>query len=187
MKKEFEFAVWKKNLVKILLKSNKWQDLVRIFFKAFLYWKIKVQRCNMYLILKVLPRYICYYCFCCHIQSLVTLESVIVETAPYFEHTASLTYSLWYFPWHRLFSLIFKQCNLEPLVGTFGIIYTQQQIQVHSICSSFWLLADESRDLSQVEKKITVGKCQSISKGPFKVFTCTKIWTKIFLYFCPSL
>ena len=91
MKKEFEFAVWKKNLVKILLKSHKWQDLVRIFFKAFLYWKIKVQRRNMYLILKVLPRYICYYCFCCHIQSLVTLESVIVETAPYFEHTASLT------------------------------------------------------------------------------------------------
>ena len=29
------------------------------------------------------------------IQSLVELESVIVATAPYFEHTAPLTYSLW--------------------------------------------------------------------------------------------
>ena len=28
-------------------------------------------------------------------QSLVELESVIVVTSPYFEHTAPLTYSLW--------------------------------------------------------------------------------------------
>ena len=47
------------------------------------------------LILKGLPWWICYYCFCSHIQSLVELESVIVATAPYFEHTAPLTYSLW--------------------------------------------------------------------------------------------
>ena len=33
--------------------------------------------------------------FCSHIQSLVELASVIVATAPYFEHTAPLTYSLW--------------------------------------------------------------------------------------------
>ena len=38
---------------------------------------------------------ICYYCFCSHIQSFVELESEIAATAPYFEHTASLTYSLW--------------------------------------------------------------------------------------------
>ncbi len=38
-----------------------------------------------------------YYCFCSLNQSqksLVDLESVIVATAPYFEHTASLNYSL---------------------------------------------------------------------------------------------
>jgi hypothetical protein len=58
--------------------------------------------------------------------------------------------------------LIFKQCNLEPLVGTFGIIYTQQRIQVPSICSSCWLLADESRDLSQAEK--TVARAEQIYK-----------------------
>ena len=33
-------------------------------------------------------------------------------------------------------------------------------IQVHSICSSFWLLTDESPDLSQAEKKKNVAKCQ---------------------------
>ena len=33
--------------------------------------------------------------FCSHIQSLVELESVNVATAHFFEHTASLTYSLW--------------------------------------------------------------------------------------------
>ena len=146
---QYEKRIWICSMKKEFGKNSLKKPQMTRPSQAFLYWKIKVQRRNMYLILKVLPRYICYYCFCCHIQSLVTLESVIVETTPYFEHTASLTYSLWYFPWHRLFSLIFKQCNLEPLVGTFGIIYTQQQIQVHSICSSFWLLADESRDLSQ--------------------------------------
>ena len=36
--------------------------------------------------------------FCSHIQSLVELESVIVATAPYFERTAPLTYSLWLKP-----------------------------------------------------------------------------------------
>ena len=41
-----------------------------------------------------MPWWICYYCFCSHIQSLVELESVIEVTAPYFEHTAPLTYSL---------------------------------------------------------------------------------------------
>ena len=49
------------------------------------------------LILKVLPWWICYYCFCSDIQSLVELESVIVATAPYFEHTAPLTYYLFLF------------------------------------------------------------------------------------------
>ena len=46
-----------------------------------------------------------------------------------------------YFPWYRLFSLIFKQCNLEPLVGTFGIIYTQQRIQtgVGNISNHVWM------------------------------------------------
>ena len=46
------------------------------------------------LILKVLTWWIFYYCFCSHIQSLVELQSVIVATAPYFDHTAPLTYSL---------------------------------------------------------------------------------------------
>ena len=32
--------------------------------------------------------------FCRHIQSLVELESEILASAPYFEHTAPLTYSL---------------------------------------------------------------------------------------------
>ena len=50
------------------------------------------------LILKVLPWWICYYCFCSHIQSLVELGSVIVVTAPYIEHTAPLTYSLCIWP-----------------------------------------------------------------------------------------
>ena len=34
----------------------------------------------------------------------------------------------------------------------------------HSICSSFQQLADESRDLSQAEKKITVVKDEQIHK-----------------------
>ena len=34
------------------------------------------------------------YCFFIHMQSIVEFESVIVATAPYFEHTASLPYSL---------------------------------------------------------------------------------------------
>jgi hypothetical protein len=36
----------------------------------------------------------CYYCFCNHVQSLVELESEIVATTFYFEHTAPLTYIL---------------------------------------------------------------------------------------------
>ena len=32
--------------------------------------------------------------YCLHIQSLVVLESEILASAPYFEHTAPLTYSL---------------------------------------------------------------------------------------------
>ena len=47
------------------------------------------------LILKVLPWWICYYCFSSHIQLLVEFESVIVATTPYFEQTAPLTYALW--------------------------------------------------------------------------------------------
>ena len=47
------------------------------------------------LILKVFPWWICYYCFCSHIQPLVELESVIEATSPCIEHTAPLTYSLW--------------------------------------------------------------------------------------------
>ena len=54
------------------------------------------------LILKVLPWWIWYYCFCSPIQSLVELESVIVATATYFEHTAPLTYSLWKYLWSKL-------------------------------------------------------------------------------------
>ena len=34
------------------------------------------------------------YCFCTHMQSLIELESIILATTPYFEHTAPLTYSL---------------------------------------------------------------------------------------------
>ena len=37
-------------------------------------------------------------------------------------------------------------------------------IKAHFICSSFELLADKSRDLSQVEKKITVVKAKKIHK-----------------------
>ena len=36
---------------------------------------------------------------------------------------------------------------------------------VHSICSSFWLLTDESRDLSQAEKKITVARAEQNKKN----------------------
>ena len=35
------------------------------------------------------------YSFCSHTKSLLELESAIVATTPYFEHTAPLTYSLW--------------------------------------------------------------------------------------------
>ena len=49
------------------------------------------------------------YCFCSHIQSLVELESVIVATAPYFEHTAPLTYSLWFWGWPYTFKNIKMQ------------------------------------------------------------------------------
>ena len=57
--------------------------------------KLKYNRDVTCLILKVLPWWICNYCFCSHIQSLVELESIIVATTPYFKHTAPLTYSLW--------------------------------------------------------------------------------------------
>ena len=40
----------------------------------------------------------------------------------------------------------------------------QESIQAHSICSSFRLLADESRDLSQAEKKTTVSRAEQIHK-----------------------
>ena len=88
---QYEKRIWICSMKKEFGKNSFKKPQMTRPSQAFLYWKIKVQRRNMYLILKVLPRYICYYCFCCHIQSLVTLESVIVETAPYFEHTASLT------------------------------------------------------------------------------------------------
>ena len=63
------------------------------------------------IILKVLPWWICYYCFCSHIQSLVELESVIVATAPYFVHTAPLTFSLWFKlkTWLKFRSVYFDQ------------------------------------------------------------------------------
>ena len=48
-----------------------------------------------------------YFCFCSHIQSLVELESVIVATASYFEHTAPLTYSLCTSSAARIFSLVY--------------------------------------------------------------------------------
>jgi hypothetical protein len=63
-------------------------------FYEYLTKKLKYRDLT-FLILKILPWKISYYCFCSHIQSLVELESVIVETAPYFKHTAPLTYSLW--------------------------------------------------------------------------------------------
>ena len=44
------------------------------------------------------------YCFYSHIQSLLVLEPVIVATAPYFEQTALLAYSLW-------FRLVLLLCN----------------------------------------------------------------------------
>ena len=39
--------------------------------------------------------------------------------------------------------------------------------QVHSICSSFWLLADESQNLSLDEKKITIARAEQIHKNYF--------------------
>ena len=39
-----------------------------------------------------------------------------------------------------------------------------ESIQTNSICSSFWLLADESRDFSQAEKKIIVSRAEQIHK-----------------------
>ena len=39
--------------------------------------------------------------------------------------------------------------------------------QVYSICSSFWLLTDESRDLSPAKKKITIARAEQIHKKLF--------------------
>ena len=65
----------------------------------------------------------------------------------------------------------------------FQLLRFPWQFQVHSISSSFWLLDDESRDLSQIEKKITVRKGQLRSERLFKVFICTKTERK---HFCIS-
>ena len=54
-----------------------------------------------------------HYCFCCPIQSLVKLESVIVATAPYFEHTDPLTYSLWFFLFEEALMIHLSVDNLE--------------------------------------------------------------------------
>ena len=102
------------------------------------------------LILKVLPRWIYYYWFCTHIQSLVELESVIVATAPYFEHTAPLTYSLCSHSalWNRILEnlLYCNKINVhmyivhEKMAGNFNM-------QLHSLCKAFkmvsrWVLTD---------------------------------------------
>jgi hypothetical protein len=42
--------------------------------------------------------------------------------------------------------------------------FEQVMSKVHSICSSFGLLADESRDLFPAEKKINVGRADKIHK-----------------------
>ena len=65
------------------------------------------------LILKVLLWWICYYCFCSHIQSLAELESLIVATAPDFELTAPLTYSLWFCIWSSYFCKFNAPCELH--------------------------------------------------------------------------
>ena len=45
----------------------------------------------------------------------------------------------------------------NPVFGRFNMVCVST---VHSICSTFGLLTDESRDLSQAEKKITVSRAE---------------------------
>ena len=45
------------------------------------------------------------------------------------------------------------------------------------ICSSSWLLAVKSRDLSQTEKKITIAKAEQIS-GLTTVKAQIKVWSR---------
>ena len=58
------------------------------------------------LLWKILLWQLCYYCFCSHVQSLVEIESVLVATSLYFEHTAPLTYSLWSKPFKKTITKI---------------------------------------------------------------------------------
>ena len=85
-----------------------------IFLKYFYEYHTEKYRDVKCLILKVLPWLISYYCFFIHIQSLVELESEIVATAPYFEHTAPLTSCLLLSMW---FSFVFYSCICLSLVG----------------------------------------------------------------------
>ena len=60
----------------------------------------------------------------------------------------------------------FSASNPEKVpMPKMGILYPLfSSTKTHSICSSFKLLADESRDLSQTENKITVVKVEPIQK-----------------------
>ena len=76
-----------------------------------------------------MPWKISYYCFCSHIQSLVELESVIVPTTSYFEHTASLTYSLCSKSIYKLLNIVgsfihegLKTCTKPRVKATFPAI-----------------------------------------------------------------
>ena len=56
-----------------------------------------------------------------------------------------------------------KELTALPIATAFGpLISVAIQFvpitMVNSICSSFWLLADESSDLSQAKKEVTVAK-----------------------------
>ena len=89
-------------------------------------------------------------------------------------------------PQVRNFTTHLTLIDIQPtslIFFLFQLLRFPWQFQVHSISSSFWLLADESRNLSQVEKKITVGKGQLISKGLFKISFAPKNERK---YFCIS-
>ena len=58
--------------------------------------------------LKVLPWWICYYCFCSHIQALEELESAIVatHTACYTESKYSLTFLAFISSFSKAFSAV---------------------------------------------------------------------------------
>ena len=63
--------------------------------------------------------------------------------------------------------------GLDPsskrLMETYGSLLQNklERPQVHSISSSFWLLAEESPNLSLAEKKITIARAEQIHKNYF--------------------